>query len=341
MRRKFTLSIPQILFIVIISVLLTAVTVLAASGTTDAPAAPGSTASYTLEDIYQRLSNGTAGSQSAFTEPAVAPGTGSMHSLNDIYAVIPDTGSDVAGADGSRTFDIPDGVYRSNMATCNDTDLVASNIKHGVTLLGVKGTYTGPGWNLYGVTAERGSLFTVDMLSATDGWAVGNYGHIYHYDGSDWSLNATVAYTPFYFDMLSATDGWIAGRAGHIYHYDGAEWILHTTTEEGSDLYGINMLNASDGWIVGDDGYIYHFNGSSWNLDTTTPEGNSIWSIAMLNAMDGWAVGYPGSFYRYNGSRWNLDKTTTEVLNLYSISMLSATDGWVVGDDGYIYHLLD
>ena len=101
---NFLISIPQISLVVVISVLLTAVTVLAASGTTDAPAAPGSTSSYTLEDIYQRLSNGTAASQSAFTEPAVAPGTGSMHSLNDIYAVIPDAGSDVAG--GGRLQDL-------------------------------------------------------------------------------------------------------------------------------------------------------------------------------------------------------------------------------------------
>ena len=48
---------------------------------------PGSTYSYTLEDIYNRLNDGTAGSQSTFTEPSSGPGTGTMHTLNDIMAL--------------------------------------------------------------------------------------------------------------------------------------------------------------------------------------------------------------------------------------------------------------
>ena len=69
--------------------LLTAIAVQAAAGATDAPAAPGSASSYTLEDIYQRLVHGTAATQSAFTEPGVAPGTGSMHDLNALMAAAP------------------------------------------------------------------------------------------------------------------------------------------------------------------------------------------------------------------------------------------------------------
>ena len=69
--------------------LVSAVTVLAATGTTDSSSAPGSTDSYTLEDIYQRLAAGTAGAQSSFTEPSVAPGTGTMHDLNDIMGAAP------------------------------------------------------------------------------------------------------------------------------------------------------------------------------------------------------------------------------------------------------------
>lgn len=75
--------------ILAIAILTTTISVLAATGTTDAPNAPGLTASYTLENIYQRLRNGSAGSQSTFNEPAVAPGTGSMHTLNDIMAAAP------------------------------------------------------------------------------------------------------------------------------------------------------------------------------------------------------------------------------------------------------------
>ncbi|MCP4540411.1 MAG: DUF1566 domain-containing protein [Chloroflexi bacterium] len=67
------------------------------AGNTDSPAEPGATNSYTLEDIYQRLDDGTAGAQSTFTEPGVAPGTGTMHTLNDIMGLAP-TLDDTDGA---------------------------------------------------------------------------------------------------------------------------------------------------------------------------------------------------------------------------------------------------
>ena len=49
---------------------------------------PASTSSYTLEDIYNRLNAGTAGSESTFTEPSSGPETGTMHTLNDLYALV-------------------------------------------------------------------------------------------------------------------------------------------------------------------------------------------------------------------------------------------------------------
>lgn len=50
---------------------------------------PDSTYSYTLEDIYDRLTSGTDGAPSAFTEPTAGPGAGTMHTLNDIMAEAP------------------------------------------------------------------------------------------------------------------------------------------------------------------------------------------------------------------------------------------------------------
>lgn len=50
---------------------------------------PGSTSSYTLEDIHDRLEAGVAGTQSTFAEPAAGPATGTMHTLNEIMAQAP------------------------------------------------------------------------------------------------------------------------------------------------------------------------------------------------------------------------------------------------------------
>ena len=49
-------------------------------------------------------------------------------------------GSDVSGANGLKTFTIPDGVYSgSKTATANDANLLASNIVNGVNIFGVTG----------------------------------------------------------------------------------------------------------------------------------------------------------------------------------------------------------
>jgi hypothetical protein len=65
--------------------------VFAALGTTDSPGPPDdpASASYTLEDLYNRLTTGAAGSQTTFTEPSSGPGTGTMHTLNEIMAEAP------------------------------------------------------------------------------------------------------------------------------------------------------------------------------------------------------------------------------------------------------------
>ncbi|MFE8034209.1 DUF1566 domain-containing protein [Thiohalocapsa marina] len=60
----------------------------AIAGNLDAPAAPSDSGSamYTLEDVYNRIDDGTAGTKraGAFAEPAAAPGS-TGHDLDDLY----------------------------------------------------------------------------------------------------------------------------------------------------------------------------------------------------------------------------------------------------------------
>ena len=62
----------------------------AAPGTLDSPAPPGSTSSYSLADVYNRLDSGAAGAQSTFTEPSSGPMVGTGHTLNEIMAIAPE-----------------------------------------------------------------------------------------------------------------------------------------------------------------------------------------------------------------------------------------------------------
>lgn len=149
----------------------------AAPGTLDSPAPPDSTSSYSLEDIYNRLESGVAGAQSTFTEPSSGPTVGTGHTLNEIMATAP-AGDNTSGAgsgdvlagttywslrtdspwawgpkagtmpnNGAVTIlptttdqAIAEGYHNGSGYVEGDADLVAGNIKIGVTIFGVTGT---------------------------------------------------------------------------------------------------------------------------------------------------------------------------------------------------------
>lgn len=75
-----------ILAIVLAISLLVNVRVLA--GNIDSSAGPGATSSYSLEDIYNRLTTGAGGSQRVFTEPGSGPGA-TMRTLNELMDKAP------------------------------------------------------------------------------------------------------------------------------------------------------------------------------------------------------------------------------------------------------------
>lgn len=170
----------HILIVLSVIAALTAVAVVVSAGDPDnPPGPPETTSSYTLEHIYDRLDTGAAGAQITFTEPISGPTVGTGHTLDEIMAIAPqvdDTngatasqvvsemtywglrngawglqsgtataGGNVTGGDGQLTFTIPDGFYTgSKTATAQDADLVAGNIKGGVSVFDVDGTLYSP-----------------------------------------------------------------------------------------------------------------------------------------------------------------------------------------------------
>jgi hypothetical protein len=76
---------------VVLGVLLSSAVVVLA-GNLDPPSGPTDAASQmvTLEQIYDRLDTGAAGTKmTSFTEPSAGPGTGTMHTLDDIMGIAP------------------------------------------------------------------------------------------------------------------------------------------------------------------------------------------------------------------------------------------------------------
>lgn len=174
------------------------------AGEQNPPAGPGEVASAmpTLSDLDNRLATGAAGitRSGGFSEPEVGPGPASP-TLDAVLAKAPardeaggatpeqvlegkpfwgltsgawglrtgsaPAGSAVSGPDGQRSFVIPAGLYSGGQGcTANDTDLLAANIKSGVTLFGVTGSDTGPGCP---GTAQAGDVLAGRTFSGAAG----------------------------------------------------------------------------------------------------------------------------------------------------------------------------
>jgi hypothetical protein len=174
------------------------------SGNLDAPAVPDDaiSAMYTLADLYQRLVDGSAGTKRdvGFAEPGSGPSAGTMHTLNDIMDKMPvmDDGDGAATANvlegktfwglltagwgsqtgtmanigkqditpGTSAQTINQGYHNGTGTVAGDTDLVADNIRSGVTLFGVAG-------NPNVVNTSSGDAAATDLLAGKKAWVDG------------------------------------------------------------------------------------------------------------------------------------------------------------------------
>ena len=172
------------------------------AGSLDAPAAPtaAGSAMYTLNDLYNRLNAGTPGypRSGVFMEPAAGPGS-TMRTLTEIMGKMPaldDANGAMAadvlpgktfwgltgGAWGPQTGAMPTrtvnaattsqsaGYYNAFDLTTVDNDLATGNIKSGVGIFGVMGTYAGCTCTgtLYRTRwCDNGNGTVTDMLGST------------------------------------------------------------------------------------------------------------------------------------------------------------------------------
>jgi len=182
------------------------------------------------------------------------------------------------------------------------------------------------------------SVYAIDMVSATAGWAVSGArgGIIYRYNNNHWIIErGPLNNTPTCIDMLTLADGWVGSTNG-FYHYDGVNWqqVQQATYSYIRDL---SMTSAQSGWAVasGKD-KLYHYDSTSWQ-PVTSPVDQPLNSIQMLNGSTGWAVGANGTILHYDGTSWQQQASPT-INNLNAVKMVSANEGWAVGDAGTILH---
>ncbi len=123
------------------------------------------------------------------------------------------------------------------------------------------------------------TVWSVDMVSSSDGWAVGDGGIIIRWNGTSWnSLTSPTTKHLFSVSMVNATDGWAVGSDGCIIHWNGTSWS-NVTSPTGAWLQYVDMVDSTDGWIIGADG-MYH-----WQEQVTGLPTNYLIIIAFVVAM--------------------------------------------------------
>jgi hypothetical protein len=172
-------------------------------------------------------------------------------------------------------------------------------------------TVTARAWQWQNPLPTGNSIYAVWGSSANDVFAVGKFGTILHYNGSQWSQMDNLFRTDLYGVWgNSSNDVYAAGASGTILHYDGNYWSLLDIPFM-VDFEGVWGSAANDLYAVGDDesgGYIYHFNGSAWEEVYSLPNcycfniwgaaANSIFVLAYDNLSGAMMI------LKYNGSSW-------------------------------------
>ena len=220
-------------------------------------------------------------------------------------------------------------------------------------------------------------LYAVDIVSATESWAVGNGtitagAAMLKWDGTLWTSvpSGTPAGTSLYgINMLSSTDGWAVGctdptsgcQSSIIVRWNGLAWSAVTPPSGIHGLRDIFMLSPTNGWAVGyasaagGQATIIHWDGSQWTSVPGPTVGGVVGvvysvlnSVHMTSPTDGWAVGNDTAssgkslIVHWDGLTWNVVATPplppSMAVSLNSVFMVASLDGWIVSDQGLILH---
>lgn len=231
-------------------------------------------------------------------------------------------------------------------------------------------------WSLVAVLAVVGpgraavvkdNLYGVKALSATEAWAVGNFGAIYHTTdaGKTWELRESGTKNPlFSVDFADAQHGWAVGYTAQIlFTSDGGKtWKPQKNPlPSHKHLFKVEAVDAKTVWAVGDWGAIAvtRDGGQTWEdrslgvlpvkveespdrVASTITEDVILYDVAFADAQHGYICGEFGTVLgtRDGGATWEQLQTGTEK-TLFGLAFATAERGWVAGIDGVLLRTKD
>ncbi len=196
-------------------------------------------------------------------------------------------------------------------------------------------------------------LYSITMVSPTEGWAVGESGIILHYTGGGWRQVASPVQegSLFSISMDSAEDGWAVGHS-NVLHYINGVWQDASNTfprlanplppPNRKGLISVDMVSPDTGWMIADGGILRYSNGQ-WGFDyfydNPRMTGPILANIKMVSASEGWTVGSSAVLHYQNGS-WGVSYPNSEhpSIGVVDFGIVSSNDVWTVGIGGFLHY---
>lgn len=192
-----------------------------------------------------------------------------------------------------------------------------------------------------------------------EGWAVGNGGNIFRWNGTAWVAAASPTTAPLNaVSMLSYADGWAVGNAAGgreiLLSWNGTAWVLPAASGAipNVNLNSVFCIASNDCWIVGNNSggelILRWLGGPNWaRMAVQGPIPNqNLNSVYCVATNDCWAVGnvHPGGGGAAAGEtilRWNGIAPWTRITypavsdrTLLSVHCAATNDCWAVGLPG-------
>ena len=195
----------------------------------------------------------------------------------------------------------------------------------------------------------KDNLFGVKAMSASEVWAVGNFGSIYHTAdaGKTWEARESGTKVPlFAVDFADAAHGWIVGKSSTILATTdgGKTWKPEKSAiPPEKHLFNLKAIDARTVWVVGDWGAMAttHDGGVTW-VDRSLAEDVVLYAVSFPDAQHGFVAGEFGTLLATadGGQSWEKRQVGTEK-TLFGVSFATPEKGWAVGIDGLILRTRD
>ncbi len=163
----------------------------------------------------------------------------------------------------------------------------------------------------------------VFSLTKTRAYAVGEYGTIKVFDGSQWQTMQSGTKNSINGIWADAEDNVFAvASKGLILHYDGTKWSTMETNYSSLSQYNLNAIwgsSGSDIYAVGNEGSLFHFDGSVWKqlaynqLNTS----ENLYAVYGSSATNIYAAG--NITLHYDGTAWTQLKLPEQYVAIAAI----------------------